>query len=200
LACRIAAKTASEQDGRDRLADARDVQHAGAGDEVERQVLGPDEARGRARAKIAELVPVRPVRDEVDARPHAVSDDYSRAVDALAVPEFEKAAPERVVTQMREEGRPRPAPRRRDGEVRRVAAMARQIELFALSGDLGELHQRLAEGDEVEIGLRHAQAAPLGSASGRVSPMARTLPGLRMFAGSSARFRVNISSSATGSL
>ena len=77
--------------------------------------------------------------------------ENSGAVDPLPVPQLEEVARRSIVAERREIADLRPLPRRRDRGVRRVAAEARQIEPLAATLDLGELHQRLAEGEEVEV-------------------------------------------------
>ena len=61
--------------GRDRLADAGDVQDLRRADAVDRQVGLADPARRRARAHIGKLVALRAVGDEIEPGVSAAVDD-----------------------------------------------------------------------------------------------------------------------------
>src|SRR5207249_3376228 len=85
----------------DRLADAGKMKHVCRAKDIERQIARPHATRRRARAQIAELVPVRSVSDEVDAgRGVGVGADTGD-VDALAAPEVEELATESIVADPR---------------------------------------------------------------------------------------------------
>src|SRR5262249_5564521 len=76
--------------GADRLADRRDVQEAGAGDVVPRQVVGLHQRRGRALAQVVELVAGRAVRHEADARRRGRMPRHLRGIQAFTPPEVEE--------------------------------------------------------------------------------------------------------------
>ena len=92
---------------------------------------------------------LRAVADEIDARPPVLARDDGSPIDALPIPQLEEVAPERIVAEGGEHGASRPLTGRRDRRIRDIAPEARKIEALASPFDLGELHQRLAEGQDI---------------------------------------------------
>ena len=108
--------------GRDRLADAGNVQDLGLADAVDRQVGLADPARRRARAHVGELVAVLAMGDEIKPGMSAAVDHDPARVDAFLEPKLGQRLAETVGADGGEIGGVRAKPRRSDHRVRSVAA------------------------------------------------------------------------------
>ena len=126
-------------------------------DHVERKVVRTHACRGGSGAQIAELVAVRPMRDEVDAGGRVGIDPHTARIDALALPQFEEHASEGIVAEARDVRRSRAQARGGDDAVRRVAAESLPVRRRVVAMHLVELEQRLAERDHVESHVGHRQ-------------------------------------------
>ena len=102
---------------RDRLTDAGDMQNLRGFNETLWQIMRRDKARSRARAVIAEFMPVRSVGDKIESRPLPRDKLHRFAANAFFVPQIKKLPPEGVITEMGEIGRAGTLPRRSDDRV-----------------------------------------------------------------------------------
>ena len=92
------------------------------------------------------------VGDEVDRGEGVAIGGHAAVVDAFALPELAQHRAVGVVADRREVADARALARRRDREVRAVAAEALQVEAAAFGAGLVELDHRLAEGEDVDGG------------------------------------------------
>jgi len=115
-----------------------------------RQLRERQPARRRAAAKEVEVMPGFVVGDEVDRGEGVGIGDDAGVVDAFARPHRAQHRAVDVAAERREIADLGALARRRDREVRRVAAEALQIEPPVAVAGLVELDHRLAEGEDVE--------------------------------------------------
>src|SRR5215204_5623897 len=90
----------------------------------------------------------RIVGHEIRAGKRSGIERDSRCVDALALPQLEEQAPERVVAEMSDIRGARALPRSCNRKVRRIAAEALQVARLA-GNRLVEFDHRLADGNDV---------------------------------------------------
>ena len=121
-------------------------------------------ARRRAAAKEAEVVSRSVVADEVDRGERIGVGRDAGIVDPFFAPHRAQHRAVDVVAERREIADLRALPRRRDGEVRGVAAEALQIDAARGLAGLVELDHRLAEGEDVRC--RHCRSAAIATRSG----------------------------------
>jgi len=144
----------------DRLADRRQVEELGAGDVVGGERRRLHERRRRILAQVVELVAGRAVGDEADpGRRRGMTAD-ARGVDAFGSPQLEEGIAHPVLADTGEVARPRALPRRRNGDILRIAAEALQPRpAVAFLGPV-ELDQRFAERDDIGGGGHGAAGFP----------------------------------------
>ena len=146
--------------GADRLADRRDVQEAGAGDVVLRQIGRLHQRRGRALAQVVELVAGGPVRHEADARGRGRMSRHLRGVQAFTLPEIEEGVAHPVLAEAGEVAGGRALADRGNRAILRIAAEALQPRAAVAFLGTIEFDQRLADGDDSGRGGHGARGFP----------------------------------------
>src|SRR5271165_1588903 len=135
-------------------------------DAIDRQVALADPARRRARPHVGELVPLRPMGDEIESGMRAAVDDDPARVHALLQPQLGQRLSEPVGADRGEIGGVGTEPRRGDHRVRRVAAKTLYERRVVVR--LIEFDQRLANRKKV----RHAHLVATATATPAMTPPA----------------------------